>query len=143
MPHRSRTLIAIVAVGLVALVGALEGKRKTIQGHLQNLTQQIEETQGEEAIEGKDEAERIIAEVRELIDIPADVDPTVATIVDVSLLQDQNPFYAKASNGDHLIVTLQRAILYSSAQNKILDVIPVRFPEQPAAVEEGSAGEEN
>ncbi|MBT4119868.1 MAG: hypothetical protein HOE29_03035, partial [Candidatus Peribacter sp.] len=70
------------------------------------------------------------------MDIPEDIEPTVATIVDVEILKEKNPFYAKAENGDHLIVTPTRAILYSSKTKKIIDVVPVQL--EPVAGE-GSA----
>ena len=58
------------------------------------------------------------------------VEPTVASIVDVAKLQ-QNLFYAKAQNGDYLIVTTTRANLYREEDNIILDVVPVQIEHRP------------
>jgi len=88
--------------------------------------------------QNQERAQQIIAEVRKLIDIPEDVEPTVATIVDVNALRAQNPFYEKAENGDHLIVTPERAILFSSKTGKIIDVVPVQLQPAAAAEAEGS-----
>ena len=66
--------------------------------------------------------------------VPAtDVEPTVATIVNVEELRKNNAFYNKAENGDHLVVTTERAILYDPDEDIILDVIPVQLqPAEPA-----------
>ena len=125
-------------VALLVLVGVLEVKRQTISAQLTNMTNVLEEYQSQGEEENKALAETIINDVRKLIDIPEDVEPTVATIIDVDLLKAKNPFYNKASNGDHLIVTPDRAILYSSARKVILDVAPVQL--EPVKAEDG--GEE-
>lgn len=124
MAKRS-SLVAVMLVALLALVGVLEVKRQTISAQLTTITNVLEDyqSQGEEG--DKELAQSIIEDVRKLIDIPEDVEPTVATIIDIELLRAKNPFYNKASNGDHLIVTPERAILYSSVTGKIIDVVPV------------------
>ena len=58
--------------------------------------------------------------------------PTVATIVDVESLRKRNSFYNKAKNGDYLIVTNERAILFDAKANVILDMVPVQL-EQPSS----------
>ena len=80
----------------------------------------------------REKAARIVEKVRRLMEI-GDIEPTVATIVDVEKLRERNPFYNKAENGDFLIVTAERAILFSEKQNKILDVVPVQVA--PAATQ--------
>ncbi len=131
---KKSSLIVVLMVGLLALVGVLEVKRQSISAQLSNVTNVLEEYQEEGDQENAQKAAEIIAEVRKLIDIPEDIEPTVATIIDVDLLREKNPFYEKASNGDHLIVTPNRAILYSSAQGKIIDVAPVQL--QPVSGDE-------
>ncbi|PIR53825.1 hypothetical protein COU75_04015 [Candidatus Peregrinibacteria bacterium CG10_big_fil_rev_8_21_14_0_10_42_8] len=137
MAKRS-SLVVTMLVALLVLVGVLEVKRQTISAQLTNMTNVLEEYQSQGEEENKALAETIINDVRKLIDIPEDVEPTVATIIDVDLLKAKNPFYNKASNGDHLIVTPDRAILYSSARKVILDVAPVQL--EPVKAEDG--GEE-
>lgn len=134
-------LSILVVIALFALMSVLEMKRQTFSAQLSKLgfeTGQIEDTveaQGNEEL-----AQQIIQEVRALIDIPADIEPTVATIVDVDALRARNPFYNKAENGDHLVVTTERAILYRSSEKKIIDVVPVQLePAEPT--EEGSTEE--
>ncbi len=61
------------------------------------------------------------------------MDPTVATIINAESLKSRNPFYERAENGDHLIVTPTRAVLYDPDKDIILDVIPVQIqPSSPS-----------
>src|SRR3989344_8306870 len=136
---RSRSfLVTLTIMGLLGLVGVLEVKRQAITAQLQQLTVRMEQVQvDEQAAKNQELAKQIIAEVRALIDLPEDIEPTVATIIDIDTLRAKNPFYNKAENGDHLIVTPERAVLYSSRRKKIIDVVPVQLeqakPPAPAA----------
>ena len=121
------SLVAVMLVALLALIGVLEVKRQTISAQLISITNVLEDYQSQGEEDNKELAESIIEEVRKLIDIPEGIEPTVATIIDIELLRNKNPFYNKASNGDHLIVTPDRAILYSSVRGIIIDVAPVQL----------------
>ena len=79
----------------------------------------------------------VVERLRKHIQLSTDVEPTVATIVNVEELRKRNPFYNKAENGDHLVVTTDRAILYDPDHDIILDVIPVQL--QPAAASAAGA----
>lgn len=118
-------------VGLLLLVVVIDLKRRAAENQLAQLSMKLEQVTGGNSAENKAEADRIVAKVRKLIDIPTDVEPTVATIVDRDVLVKQNEFYKKAENGDVLIVTPTRAVLYSEKKNMILDVVPVQL-EQPS-----------
>ena len=72
------------------------------------------------------------------MDIDTSIQPTVATIVDVNALRARNDFYKNAKNGDYLIVTPNRAILYDPNRDMIIDVVPVQL-QTPAAAAAGSA----
>ncbi len=74
----------------------------------------------------------IVDAVGKLYALPPGIDPTVATIVDVDALRKTNTFYAKAENGDTLVVTADRAILYDPKKKIILDVVPVQIQPQGA-----------
>lgn len=137
MAKSSKKILSLtMVVAAIALVGTLEIKRQTISAQLTtDVPQQVEDGQlADEQADNQRLADQIITEVRALIAIPEDVEPTVATIVDIEALRSKNPFYNMAENGDHLIVTRERAILYSSANKKIIDVIPIQL--EPAEAPE-------
>jgi hypothetical protein len=114
----------LIVIGLIALVVVLDMRRRQAEQKLQELSVQYDQT-GQ--AQNKEAAKAIVDRVRRLYTIPDDVDPTVATIVDVNQLRARNSFYNKAKNGDHLIVTNDRAILYDPTADKIIDVVPVQI----------------
>jgi len=130
MKSRS-TLIGLLIVLLVVLLGTVEMRRQEALAQLKELTVQL----GGVDPEAQEEADRVVKLVRKLMVIDESIQPTVATIVDVEKLKAENQFYAQAENGDNLIITPTRAILYSVKKNIILDVVPVQV-EQPATTGE-------
>jgi hypothetical protein len=77
-------------------------------------------------------SQSVIDSVSKLIIVP-EGRPTVATITDVDELRKANEtFYKNAQNGDMLLVYSTQAIIYRSAENKIVNVAPVVVsPDQP------------
>jgi flagellar basal body-associated protein FliL len=70
-------------------------------------------------------SQNVIDSVSKLIIVPEDK-PTVATITDVNKLRESNEsFYKNAQNGDTLLLYSTQAIIYRSAENKIISVAPV------------------
>lgn len=129
---RMKFLLPLLVIALVALVVVLDTQRRQAEGELKNLTVRLEQLQGNNE-ENQQRAQQIVERVRGLIDIAADVTPTVATIVDVEKLRAQNPFYNNAKNGDYLIVTPSRAILFDADRGVIIDVVPVQIQQNAAA----------
>lgn len=131
-----KALLPVLLIVLVLLVVVLDTQRRSAQRELKNLTVRLEQLQGNNQA-NQEKAQQVVEKVKQLMDIDTSVEPTVATIVDVEKLQAQNPFYNKAQNGDYLIVTPTRAVLYREEDNIILDVVPVQI-EQPAADQQGN-----
>lgn len=73
-----------------------------------------------------DEVTKLIEELSRIYDLPTGEAPTVATVTDVDKLKDQ-PFFAKAKNGDKVIIYNQakKAILYDPISRRILEVAPI------------------
>ena len=136
---RVKFLVPLLLVLLVGLVVVLDMQRRQAETELHNLTVRLEQLQGNNQ-ENQERAKQVVTRVRSLIDIPEDITPTVATIVDVEKLRAQNPFYSKASNGDYLIVTPTRAILFDADRGVIIDVVPVQI-QQNAPAAKTPAGE--
>ena len=109
-----------------------------------NMQMQLDQLQEGNAQRSQEEAKRIVSKVRKHIVIAGETEPTVATIVDVDTLKSRNSFYAQAKNGDHLVVTTNRAILYDPDADIILDVVPIQLESNapaPPAQEPAAAGE--
>ena len=83
-----------------------------------------------------DETAALVKKIGELIVLPADEQPTLATVADPEKLKDQ-PFFANAKTGDKVLIytNARKAILYNPASNKIVEVAPVNIGNQPKAPE--------
>ncbi|MDB4977946.1 MAG: hypothetical protein JWM56_132 [Candidatus Peribacteria bacterium] len=132
----SATLLGVlVVIALLILVFTIDSKRREAQKQLQQLTMKMDQSAGGNPQQNAAEAKKILDDVRKVYVLPEGVEPTVATIVKVEELRKLNAFYNKAKNGDNLIVTTDRAILFDPVTRKIVDVVPVQIqpPAAPAA----------
>ncbi len=130
---RPHILFPILIVVLVALVVISDVQRRQAQVQVRDLTQLMQ--QGGE--ESREQARTIVEKVRTHMVIDDGSEPTVAAIVDVAVLREKNAFYNKAENGDFLVVTPTRAILYRASEDRILDVVPVELNDAPAPADTG------
>jgi len=72
------------------------------------------------------QVDAILKDLNKLILITEEEEPTVATILDVEVLRQDNPeFYKNAQDGDILIIYSQRAIVFRRDKNMIVNVAPV------------------
>ena len=129
--NRSRVLKIVLVLAVIFLIFVLDTKRRTAEEQLKKLSVQLEQV-NPNAKANKELARQVLAKVKRHFALPTDVEPTVATIVDVKALRERNAFYNKAENGDNLIVTSDRAILYDPDKDIILDVVPVQL--QPKTI---------
>ncbi len=131
-PSKAKPLLILVSL-LLAIFGAVSFSNwRAAQSQLEQVSMRLDQLSGGDTEQGREAAQRVVAQLRKLYDIPTDIEPTVATIVDVTTLRARNAFYNKAKNGDYLVVTTDRAILFDAAKNVIIDVVPVQI-QQPAA----------
>lgn len=136
---KKKLLTVVLVVGLAVLAYVNYMKRVQLATELKKLSVQMEQLATGNNPENVAQAQAIIEKVKKHINLPADVEPTVATIVDVDALKSRNEFYANAKNGDHLIVTPTRAILYDADADVILDVVPVQLQAPEGAASSAAA----
>ncbi len=123
----AKMLTGVIIIALLLLLGVLYIKWSAAEAQLKQLSVRLEQVTGGNQAQNAAAAKAVLDKVSKLYVLPTGVQPTVATIVDVEALRKQNPFYNKAENGDNLIITPDRAILYSPKKNMILDVVPVQL----------------
>ena len=82
------------------------------------------------------QTEALLEKVGKLMVLPSEKNPVVATINDVETLASTQDFYAPANNGDKLIIfqTSRKAVIYDEDDNKIVNVGPIFFSDDAAAV---------
>jgi len=115
-------LVVVVAGGTYWLSGQMGQSEQIGQAGEDYLPQ--DDTASKQ---NEEKAAEIIAKVREHILIADGTTPTVATIIDVEKLQAQNEFYLLAKNGNFLVITAKRAILYDEERDLVLDIASVRL----------------
>ncbi len=128
-----KLLVIVLVVALAVLAYVNYTKRIQLANELKKLSVQMEQLQTGNNPQNVAAAKEIVDKVRKHIIIPTEIEPTVATIVDVNTLRSRNEFYKNAKNGDNLIVTPTRAILYDPDMDIILDVVPVQLQPEAAA----------
>ncbi|HRH32323.1 MAG TPA: hypothetical protein PLK06_03275 [bacterium] len=76
----------------------------------------------------EEDVQKLVAEVGELIVLPADEMPTVATVAEPEKLKDQ-AFFANAKAGDRVLLytNAKKAILYDPEAHKIVEVAPINL----------------
>ena len=126
-----KRLVPVLLIVLVIFVIVLDQQRRAAEAEVQQLSLKLGQ-QGDSA-QNQAQANEIIAKVKQHMDLDTSVQPTVATIVDVDKLRQQNSFYNQAKNGDFLIVTPTRAILYDEQADKVIDVVPVQIQDASAS----------
>jgi hypothetical protein len=77
------------------------------------------------------EVEDLVSKVGDLIYIPKDEIPTIATVSNIELLKGQT-FFAEAKQGDKVLIykNAQKAILYDPVADKIVTVAPLVVGDQ-------------
>lgn len=112
--------VAFAAAGILLLAGICG------TGYFYRLYSKTKALLSDSSTANKAESEEIINKLKKLMLLPSDEQPSIATVLDVEKLKDQ-PFFAKAENGDKVIVYTesQIAILYSPGKNLIVNVAPI------------------
>jgi hypothetical protein len=124
--------IIVLIIAIAGFVWA-ERERRSAARELVQTSAQLEELKKSTENSSQETANRVRENVSKLMNIPTDPAPTVATISDIEKLKTSNAFFNPAENGDYLILTGNRAILYDLERNIILDVAPFQVTPSTAS----------
>lgn len=105
-----------------------------LQAQNSALNQQLDAYKADPSQAAQAEADKIIADVGKLYDLPKEEKPSVATVKDKEKLKDQ-PFFAKAENNDVTLIYsgAKLAILYRPSTNQIINVSSVTLQDNAAS----------
>ena len=75
----------------------------------------------------QEENQKVIDAVGKLALLPEGETPTIATVTDSNKLKSQQAFFAKAADGDKVLIYTQalKAIMYRPSENKIIEIAPL------------------
>lgn len=78
------------------------------------------------------ETEKMLDKISELIVLPDDEQPTIATVSDPELLKDQ-PFFAKAQKGFKVLIFANagKSILYDPFENRVVETASMNIGSEP------------
>jgi hypothetical protein len=116
----SRILVIVAVVVILVLGGAA--------GYFFFKYQNIKKNPNQVA---QAEVNRVAKLVGQLIALPNDESPTLATIQDQDKIKDQ-PFFANTKNGDIILIytKAKKAIIFREKENKIINVGPISIDQQ-------------
>ena len=120
-------LIIVVALGVFVYNKFYKTSKKTLHVNIPDFNEQgFNISPRKDKMVLKDDLKTLIAKVGQLIELPVDELPNIATVTDVSKLKDQ-PFFAHARNGDRVLIysKAKRAIIYRPSANKIIEAASV------------------
>ncbi|MEQ1849156.1 MAG: hypothetical protein ABL890_01040 [Candidatus Peribacteraceae bacterium] len=120
----SKKLISLIVVVVLAGLAFINYNKRV---ELAKMIDSMSLSQTDEGVKDAERAKEIIQKVKRHMMIIGDVEPTVAQVVDADALKAKNSFYVNAVNGDYLVITPLRAILFSEKKDLILDVVPVQL----------------
>jgi cytoskeletal protein RodZ len=88
--------------------------------------------------------QQLVNEVGAIVVLPEGETPTVATVSDVSKLQNQ-AFFAKAENGDKVLIFTEakRAILYRPSTGKVIEVAPINLGDANSQNQDNGGSQDN
>lgn len=124
LPSKKQTVIVSIFVGVLVLVVVpsyyFYSQYQRSQKLLQNPT-----------LGAQKEVEKLVERVGQLIELPKNEDPTIATVSDKNKLKDQE-FFKNAENGDKVIIFQKsgKAIIYRPSINKIIEVSSINLSQQ-------------
>lgn len=118
----AKVVLAFVALLLAVIASA---------GAAFYFYQQYKKTSG---LQVREEIARYEKVISSIIELPKDDTPQLATVTDKTKLQQQ-PFFAKAENGDKVLIYLksQKAILFRPSTGKIIEIAPITIDQQQGA----------
>jgi hypothetical protein len=75
------------------------------------------------------EADDLIARVGQIVVLPSDETPTLATVTDSAKLAEEEPFFGNAQNGDKVLIyrNAKKAYLYRPSTNQLINVSNITF----------------
>lgn len=124
-------VIAILIVGITFLAvqnRRLKNSQESLQNKLSEARKQISGSGQNAADTVTQDNQKLIEAMGQLMVLPTDETPTIATVTDLEKLKDQ-PFFTNAQVGDKVLIytNAKKAILYRPSENKVIELAPLNI----------------
>ncbi len=127
---KSKLLWLLILLILLALAGGV-AFLYTKYAETRKEVEKLSTVQGQQEL-SKTQTQELLGEMRQIIIMPTNEDPVVATITDINQLKDKD-FYKDAKNGDRVVVfaNAKKAYIYSPERKLIVNVGAFQIEEKP------------
>lgn len=124
--HKPSKRLLLWVIGALVLL-AVAGSIVVLSTRYQNSQKEVKRLSNPQEA-AKLETEILVSRVSKIVELPKGEQPTVATVQDVSKLQNQ-AFFKNAQNGDKVLIFTEakRAILFRPSTNKVIEIAPVNI----------------
>ncbi len=133
---RKKPILWIVIVAILSLILAvsivllIQSKQE-----IQSLKTSLDEARESQVLGAQNTDQEVVSllnELGQLIVLPTDEQPTVATVTDLTQLAGQ-PFFEQAQIGDKVVIynNSAKAILYRPSEKKVINIAPIVNDTQP------------
>jgi hypothetical protein len=128
---------------LAAFATYTQAKLRSTRNQLHQSNTRLAAIQNDPQIQASIEIDQLVSQVGQLMTLPSAEQPTVATVTDLSQLQNQ-PFFTNAQVGDKVLIysNEKEAILYRPSDNKIIEVAPLNTSDSSSTIN-GTASSTN
>lgn len=96
-----------------------------------SISEELNQIRNDPETATQKELEALVEEVGDLMNLPKDEQPTLATVTDADSVRDQ-VFFANSENGDRVLIYTEakKAILYRPSIGKIIEIAPVTIGQE-------------
>ena len=119
----SRLPIALLVVLLLISLGAFTWAFVNYK-HAQKTIARLSDPAAQQAV-AEEEVQKYVEKIGKLMVLSSEEKPLLATVQDADNLKKEQAFFKDAQNGDIVLIYQDKAILYSEARGKIINVGPV------------------
>lgn len=119
----SRLLLLFILLIVVVLGAGLVWTLKD-RDHLKKEVNKLSE---QSQVSAPDEAKQLNTEVGQLVVLPTDETPSIATVADATKLKQQSTGFENAQNGDKLLIYTQakQIIVYRPSSKKVVSIVQI------------------
>ncbi len=129
--NKKKLLIVLaIIIGVLLLVFTVK-----FYMDLREAKNELKQIQNDPNAKAKEESQKVVDQVGQLVELPVGEEPTVATVTDPTKLADQE-FFANSKAGDKVLIyqEAQRAILFRPDTNKVIEIAPLTLSQDDSLV---------
>jgi hypothetical protein len=112
-------ILSVVLVLVTGLVWSLKDRS--------HLKKEVNKLSNQSQVSSTDEAKKLSTEVNQLVVLPTDETPSIATVADATKLKQQSSGFENAQTGDKLLIyaKARQIIVYRPSVKKVVNIVQI------------------